>query len=238
MDELEFAQQFAPSGPPTVNDVFRRALMSDRADLEQAAAEKAAADAREAARENMALANRQMGDPLGNVTRAQMAVAEARDKVRALEDQLEAARGVLHRAGEQYVDWQESAELVTATASRSAPHNMLDGARKVLTDAQVREMAAVRSQAPGRRPFGHGGHAVRSEFTCAGCKAEGIDADTSFLLHSDPDRDPGLDAEMDFYPEPGGPVQRRGYAEGREIVRAVGYNDDGVYGNHQPVAGL
>jgi LuxR family maltose regulon positive regulatory protein len=117
MDELEFAQQFAPSGPLTVNDIFRRQLATDWEAHEEARREREQAEAREAQRENMAMANRQMGDPLGNVTRCQMAVGEARDRVRALEDQLTEARRVLHRCADEYVTWSEQAEVVTATAT-------------------------------------------------------------------------------------------------------------------------
>jgi hypothetical protein len=194
VDEIEFAQQFTPSGPPTVNDVLSRRLAPDWEEIEAARRERASADAAEAARENMALANRQFGDPLGNATRAQMAVAEARDKVRHLEEQLETARGVLHRAAGEYVDWQEQAEIVTATASRSAPHDLLAGAREALTDHQVRQMAAQRSQAPGRHPKGHGGLARRSEVTCHECIAAGASPEESWLIHQDPDAQ--IEAEM------------------------------------------
>jgi hypothetical protein len=79
-----------------------------------------------------------------------------------------------------------------------------------VTRARMAELeAGVRRSRP-RPPFFAGrGVAVRSEVTCGGCKAAGIDPDTSFLIHSDPDRHPGLDAEIDFDPEQRGPVQRR-----------------------------
>ena len=129
MDELEFAAQFAPQGPPTINDILARRMAPDLEEIEATRREREAAAAREERAERIATANRQMGDPLGNVTRAQMAVAAAREQVTELEGQLEQARGVLHRAAEEYVGWSEQAEMVTATVSRSGPHDLLGGAK-------------------------------------------------------------------------------------------------------------
>jgi hypothetical protein len=116
-----------------------------------------------------------------------MAAAEARDRVRALEDQLAEARKVLHRCAEEYVDWQQQAEIVTATASRSAGDDLLAPAKKVLAEQRVERMLAERSaRAPRRerRPFG--GVVSRSHLECVYCLRENVDPETSALLHLGP----------------------------------------------------
>src|SRR5690348_10734543 len=87
-----------------------------------------------------------------------------------------------------------------------------------VTRQRMAEAQARQASRPAARPFAGRGLAVRTEITCGGCKAEGIDADTSFLIHSDPDRHPGLDAEMDFQPESGGSPQRRGYSSAGAVI--------------------
>jgi ABC-type transporter Mla subunit MlaD len=219
MDELEFARQFVSDAPPTVNDVLARALQADRDELAETRKEREEAAEREARRENMALVNRQFGDPLGHVTRAQHAVAEARAKVRDLEDQLEQARGVLHRAAESYVDWSGQAEQVTATVSRSDTHDLLAPAREALTDAQVRRMAAVRSRAPQRerRPFG--GEVSRSHLECVYCLRENVDAETSALLHHDPTWDVPVTSAAQAEQAEQAAAERREHGSYREVVR-------------------
>jgi len=136
------------------------------------------------------MANRQMGDPLGNLTRSQMAAAEARERVQALEDQLAEARKVLHRCAEQYVGWQEQAEVVQAAASRSATHDLPSEAKRVAAEHRVDQMLAQRSaQGPARRPKGHGGLARRSDqpVRCQHCRDVGASPEESWLLHNDPD---------------------------------------------------
>jgi hypothetical protein len=188
MDEVGFAESFRPSSPVSVQDVLRRQLATpDRAELEQAAAERAAADALAERRETTAMLNRMQGDPIGNVSRAQLAVASLRDEEADLTAKLDAVRGRLRQAAEALVDWSATADdVLSATAQRSHTPDLLAPAREALTDHQIRQMAAVRSQAPGRRPFGHGGHARRSEVTCHECLKVGASAEESWLIHNDP----------------------------------------------------
>jgi hypothetical protein len=196
VDEIGFAASFKPSGPVTVQDVLRRQLaMPDRAELEADRRERAEAAAREERAEAMRLANYQFGDPLGQLTRSQMAAAEARDRVRALEDELAEARKVLHRCAEEYVGWQEQAEQVTATAARSAPHDLLGPAKAAhqefvsATRAKVAAMGTGAPQRTSRRPFG--GEASRSEpVTCKMCLKYGATPEQSFLIHNDPAPEP------------------------------------------------
>jgi hypothetical protein len=226
VDEYELIESFKPAPATTVAEVLARvASVPDRADIAAAAAERAEADARADARETRMMLNRRLGNPLGEVSRMQAVVSEIRDRVQAMETELEKERGRLSRASETLAHWSEQAdEVYRASVQRSAPDDLLGPAKAILAGHQEyvaasrAAIAAVQAGTPRqRRPFG--GEVRRSEFTCAGCKAEGIDPDTSFLLHSDPDRHPGLDAEIDFYPEPGEPVQRRGYSYAGEISR-------------------
>jgi hypothetical protein len=161
--------------------------------------------------------NRQLGDPFGNVTRCQAAVASCRDEVADLENQLETARGRLHRAAESLVDWQERAgEVQAASVRRSDTADLLLPAKQALTDAQVRRMAAVRSQAPGRRPKGHGGVAVRSHLECVYCQQENVDPETSALLHLDPQHDVPITTAAQLAQK----AERRGLVgSAREIAR-------------------
>src|SRR5512135_2124216 len=97
-DVIEFQRQFVADGPPTLNDILARHAGPDPQEALQLAAERAADDERAERAENMRLMNYQMGNPLGELTRCQMAVASARDRVRDLETQLATAREVLQRA--------------------------------------------------------------------------------------------------------------------------------------------
>ena len=116
-----------------------------------------------------------------------MAAAEARDRVRALEDQLAEARQVLHRTAEEYVTWTEQAEVATATASRSVPHDLLGEAKRVAAEVKVERMlTAVGSRGPGSRPFASRGSVTRSE-SCQWCIDQNVSDEQSYLLHSDPE---------------------------------------------------
>ena len=79
-----------------------------------------------------------------------------------------------------------------------------------------REVLAFRSRRAGRH-----GHAVRSEdVTCPVCADLEVDGPTSFLVHSDPDRHPGVDAEMlNHSPEPSQESRARPSWSRGEIVR-------------------
>jgi hypothetical protein len=190
MDELEFAAQFRPAGPVTVQDVLTRQLaLPDRRELEQDAADREAAAARAERDETRAMLNATRGDPLGQLSRAQAVVASCRDEVSDLEAQLEVARGRLHRAAESLVDWQDQAdEILSVSAQRSRTPDMLAEAKQVAAGLRVDAMLAARSQAPRRapRPFAGRGSVTRSEY-CGYCIADGVSDEDSYLLHSDPE---------------------------------------------------
>jgi hypothetical protein len=115
-------------------------------------------------------------------------------------------------------------------------------AHDVFVEVTRQRMAAAQD---GRvvRPFGsRGGAAVRSEVTCEDCIAIGATPEQSWMIHADPDAPAGVALPEAELAESGGREAGRGerwpatYDDmGREITRAVGYNDLGEYGNH-PVA--
>jgi hypothetical protein len=140
MDELEFAAQFRPDGPVSVAQVLARTLATpDRAELEQDAAERAAAVEAEERRENLRLANYAAGDPLGQASRARAAEASARDEVRDLERRLGDAREVLSRAQSAAVEWGASADEILY-ARRSITPDLAAEAKRVAAEVRVEEM--------------------------------------------------------------------------------------------------
>lgn len=149
MDEAEFQSQFRASGPVTMQAVFARALMPDRDELAEAAAQRAAEGSRAEERELRRMLNAQAGDPLGQLTRAETAAAAPRDEVRDRESKLDIARGRLHRAAEAVVDFRTAAdEVMTSSARRSSPHDLLSPAREALAAQRVEHMLAERSARP------------------------------------------------------------------------------------------
>jgi hypothetical protein len=169
----------------------------------------------------MAMANRQAGDPIGEVNRCHMAVAACRDEVADLEARLEGARGRLHRAAEQLVDWQAQADQVLAvSAQRSQTPDMLQDAKRVLAEQRVERMLAERSAgAPRRerRPFG--GEVSRSHLECVHCLRENVDAETSALLHHDPTWNVPVSSAAQAEQAEQATAERRTYNAGRVITR-------------------
>src|SRR5690348_895908 len=130
MDELEFQAKFRPAGPVTVQDVLARQLAPDRTEIEEAIRAREAAAAREEAAETRRMLNYRAGDPLGQLTRAEASAGAIRDEVRDLENRLEEARGRLHRAAEQVVDFRSAAdEVLVASVRRSNAPDLLAPAR-------------------------------------------------------------------------------------------------------------
>jgi hypothetical protein len=126
-----------------------------------------------------------------------------------------------------------------AEAGRRAHQLYVETTRARLAEAQAGRPVVVRPLESVSR-----GADVPAEVTCPACQAIGASPEESFELHHS-DVDGRLlaaapeDAEL---PEPAGGEAGRGEnwpltydGLGREITRAVGYNDNGVYGNH-PVA--
>lgn len=193
MDEYGLIESFKPAPAMSVEEVLRRAALApDRAEIEQEQAERAAADQRAEQRELTAMLDRAAGSPLQQVTRCQAAVASCREEVDDLEAQLERSRAKLRRAAESLVGWEAEAERVMTAARRQSDDPLTQASRRAheafvsVTRAKVAEMAAGTPRRE-RHPKGHGGHAVRSE-NCVYCTQEGLDDDTAFLLHSDPER--------------------------------------------------
>jgi hypothetical protein len=194
MDEFGLIEQFRPDAPTTVAEVLARAAAApDRTEVEQAAAERAAADARAEQRETTAMLNRMQGDPIGNVSRCQAAVSEARDRVMDLQAQLETAQGRLSRAAEQLAHWSGAADEVMATARRSAvSDDPLEQAQRrahaAFAEITRTKVAARAAGTPRRapRPFASRGSVTRSE-SCQWCINQNVSDEESYLLHSDPE---------------------------------------------------
>jgi uncharacterized protein YhaN len=150
VDEVEFARQFRPDGPSTVSQVLARALATpDRAELEQAAAEKARDEALAERREATQMLNQLYGDPIGHVSRAQQAVAALRDEEADLTAKLEAVRGRLRQAAESLVDWgQQADEVLSASAQRSHTPDLLAEAKETLARFKVEQRLAGAGAAP------------------------------------------------------------------------------------------
>ena len=131
MDEVSFIEQFKPGAATSVAEVLARAAaMPDRAELEEAAAARAAADARAEQRETLMMLNRAADDPIGMVSRCQAQLAEERGRVRDLESQLETARGRLSRAAANLDHWSAEADAIhTAVARRSDTADLLAPAK-------------------------------------------------------------------------------------------------------------
>ena len=220
MDELEFQASFKQSGPPTLGDVFARALLPDRAELEEARAAKAAADALAERNEQLRLANAMAGDPLAELSRAQSATAAARDVVRDLEARLGEAREVLYRAEGNLAAWGGQVdEVMTQVARRSsAPHDLLAPAKAAHMEFAAATRAAIAAVQAGTsrrasRPFVSRGSVTRSEY-CVWCVEQGASDQEAYLLHSDPEYDCPVTP-----PEQVATAERRGRGSYAEAVR-------------------
>jgi hypothetical protein len=215
VNELEFQRQFKADGPPTLGDVFARALLPDRAELEEARAAKAAADALAARNEELALANAMAGDPLAELSRAQTATAAARDVVRDLEARLSEARETLSRAEGNMAAWGGQVdEVMTQVARRSeAEVDLLAPAKAAHQEFAAATRAAIAAMEAGTprrasRPFvSRGAGEPDPPVDCPECAEAGCTWEESVLIHHDSDlaRDPDPDhAER---------RRARGYAE-------------------------
>jgi hypothetical protein len=103
--------------------------------------------------------------------------------VERLERRAESLRRQLADATAVIAPRQEPADPVAAASRR---------AHDAFVEATRAKMAAAEAGRPAPRPFGSisrgGAAAVRSEH-CVFCTAEGLDDETAFLLHSDPELD-------------------------------------------------
>jgi len=105
-------------------------------------------------------------------------VAQLERRAASLQRQLQDVSAVIAPSREQLADPLEQ-------ASRHAHREFVEATRPMMADAQ-----AGRPAPRARRPFGSisrgDGIAVRSE-QCVHCTEAGVDDETAFLLHSDPD---------------------------------------------------
>lgn len=197
ISEAGFAASFRPPPAGSANEVLQRRLATpDIDELAEAAAERAAANARAEEREQLLAANQSAGDPISMVSRAHAQLAEERDRVRECEAALETARGRLSRAAGNLEHWTAAAEEVrTAVPRRSDTSDLLGPAKAMLAGHQqyvAASRAAVAAMTagtprPARRPFG--GVARRSEppVECGECIAAGASWEESVMIHQDPD---------------------------------------------------
>jgi hypothetical protein len=227
----------------------RAMLKSDAADRAAELAERRADAERQAQRqeqaEMLALQNRQMGDPIGELSRARAAAGQVQDRIADLESQLERERAKLSRAQSNVEFFAERSQAVTDAVSRSAPLSGIEGAISRAQAAHREYVAASRrawaeaqaGTARRERPFvSRGGVAARSEpVTCPGCIAVGATPEQSFWIHhSDADGNP-LASAPDPVPVPPDDTDRRSAAGyGPEIIRVCAAGGNGQPGNYAP----
>ncbi len=175
---------------------LQRALTLQAAeDAKSAAIERSEQTEREAQGrdrvEALRFANRQGGDVLGGLQLARAAFEAADDRCRDLTAQLEKATVKRDRALSSIQDLSRRMDEMTAAVSRSAPVDMLALAKEALREAQAKRrvdamLARSRSGARARPFVSRGDPAARSEY-CVHCIDQGVDDETSYLLHSDPE---------------------------------------------------
>ena len=197
MEPAEFQAQFRPPAAGSAAEVLAKAaVMPDLGDLAEAAAERAAADARAAQREELLMANQAAGNPIAQVSRYQAELAEERDRVRDLESQLEAARSRVSRVAANLDHWSAEADAVrTAVARRSDNSGDLLGpakaAHREFAAATRAAIEALEAGTPRRapRPFAGHGNITRSEppVECPECVEAGCTWEESVLIHHDAD---------------------------------------------------
>ena len=117
-------------------------------------AEKAAADARAVEREQLAMLNRMRGDPIGELSRSQMAVAASCAEVEDLQEQLSKAQGRLARDQAHLTRCAAEADQVRgAVAQRSeAPDAVLAPAKRVHAEFVAATRAAMAAAAAAPAP--------------------------------------------------------------------------------------
>jgi hypothetical protein len=213
----------------------------ERLQAEREQAEREAA--REQRLEAMTFAERQLGGPLAEMSRAQQAMTAAGEEVADLQAQLAKAEAKLARARSNLEFFASRSAQAANLASRSwtpsgdplerASHE----AHRMFREATRAMWADATAGRPTRapRPF-VSGTAVRSEpVTCEACKAIGATADESFLIHhTDAEGRPvAVDGETPVKVPPDD-TERSAWA-GREITRVV---DGESYGSMSTLAGI
>jgi hypothetical protein len=167
---------------------WRQAEADDRA---AKVAEARQAAGREEARDQQMVAYRLAGvQPGAAIARAQ-AIMDLETEIATRQAEIDK----LTRRRERLVaEGQDQAEAVSRAAtmvhgpvSASGVEGAVQRARQALAEeASWRKAERAVARRSVSRPKGPGGVAVRSEY-CVHCTAEGVDDETSYLLHSDPD---------------------------------------------------
>jgi hypothetical protein len=234
MDELDFLDQRRADLSPVERALALSAAgdaKADAADRREEAARHAAAEHRT---EALILANRAGGDVLGQLRRFRDEAAQADDECRDLADRLAKARERRDRLSECIRGAQGRLDEMQQAVSRSAPwtgsaqDDLLAPAKRANAEyvqATRAMLAKAQSGRPVRRPkevsrSRGGGQAVRSE-NCYWCTKEGLDDETAFLLHSDPERPLAVTSAEEGAREEQADAGRAASSRRGEITRVV-----------------
>jgi len=193
-EALQALEALAADDPGPLERARLQSAAADRAEEAAAVREKAEREAERAERtEALAILNRAAGDPLGQMSVARAVIAAADDEIAELSAKLARAEAKRSRAADSMKFYAERLGAAQDCVQRSAGGDLLAPAKAQLkahqeyVQASRAAWSAAQAGAPrARRPFaGRGGEARRSE-SCQHCIDQGVDDETSFLLHSDP----------------------------------------------------
>jgi hypothetical protein len=185
----------------------REAIESERREAEREAA-------RERRLESMAFAERQLGNPMAELSRARAALAEGADEVSDLRSRLEKAERRHAQARSNLEFWAQRAQQATDVVQRSAPSGGVEGAvaraqEELRAEASRRKVEAMLAQRSARRAITRPASPPKAAGGQCGC---GVPGCTAY---------PG----DEWVIEPVNGSSRAdygGYQPGREIVRYTG----------------
>jgi hypothetical protein len=190
--ETEFLSEHRASLSPLERALSLDAAADARADAAERQEEAARAAAAQERVDLLQLACHQGGISVGVLQRRRVRAEQADDEIRDLSDQLERAQARRTRAHESITVLTAQMDSINrAVASRSASGmDLLAPAKQAhleYVQASRAAMAAAQAGVRAPRPFvSRGGGAARSE-SCIHCVSQGVDDETSYLLHSDPE---------------------------------------------------
>jgi hypothetical protein len=155
VDTEDFLASFAAADLSPVERALALGAMDDvREDVSAARDELTRQVAAEERSEAMSTANRMLGDPLGELSRARAAQMSADDDVRDLSERLQRAEAKRTRAQEGIEFWAQKSGAVTGSAQRSAPSGV--------EGAMSRAQEALREERASRKVEARLAQAVRS----------------------------------------------------------------------------
>ena len=209
----DFSAQFAADDLSAVEQAQRAA---DREDWFEAAREARKQADRGAQHEDrfeaLTLVNRQYGDPLAGMSRAQQAFVQADDEYRDAEAVFRKAEAKVRRAQENVQFFAQRAAEVQETAQRAAgpSGDPLEQAQRAAhavfvqaTRHQLREAALGRATRPKEASrAGGAGHA--EDAPCQGCLEQGATEDEARRAHRAPGREVTRVATADGMAQLGG----------------------------------